>query len=92
LETPEAPKTLTLTTPVIVQGKTYTELTFRKAKGRDLKVLDRHKGAVAGSLALGALLAGVPPEAVDEMDAQDVSAMSKIVATLMGNEESASGE
>lgn len=59
--------------------ETITEVKLRRAKAKDLRQLDRHPGQIAQSLALIQALSGLTGVQVDELDAEDVSALGDIV-------------
>ena len=70
---------ITLTTPVSYQGKTYSALTLRKAKVKDLEAAEmarKEGGDFSSMVALIASLADVPLGVVREMDADDLSKLS----------------
>lgn len=91
----DAPKTITVTLnePVQIEkrvGKevtveTYSELTFRRAKGRDMLIMDKVKGEMAKTTAMYASMAGVPFQVFEEMDADDFQRVMVEVAPLLGN-------
>lgn len=71
---------ITLTTPVAFNGKTYTALTLRKAKVRDLEAAEMARkagGDFSSMVALVASLADVPVDVVREMDADDLTKVSE---------------
>ncbi len=80
------PKTLTFTLdePVKFQDETYSALTFRRMKAKDLIAGDAVKGDMRKSFALFASMAGVPIQVIEEMDGDDFMRMGMEVAPLMG--------
>jgi len=67
------PKQITLAHPVkLASGQTLTKLAMRRAKVRDLKEAQRRSDkAEEQELALLALLCGVTPEDLEELDLSD---------------------
>jgi len=63
-----------------VTEETVSEVTVRRAKAKDLRVMDRHKGKMGQSLALISALTGLNEKQVDELDAADVTGLSEIVS------------
>lgn len=63
--------------------ETLTEVTMRRPKARDLRVMDRYPGKVAQALALIQTLSGLNPAQVDELDAEDVTGLSEIVGDFL---------
>lgn len=59
--------------------ETIHEVTLRRPKGKDLRVMDRHPGKMAQSLALIAALSGLTTAQVDELDAEDITGLGEIV-------------
>jgi hypothetical protein len=74
---------LTLMEPVVIEGKTLTELQFRRMKGKDVKVVDKFTSNIDAAAYLICELSGNPPELFDEMDAADIEAATKIVEGFM---------
>lgn len=74
----------TLVDPIMVDGQEVTELTFRRIKGKDLRDMERQPGNTEKSFFIIARLSGLPPEAVDEMDGEDIDACSEIIEGFMG--------
>lgn len=73
-----------LKTPVEHAGKTYTELTFRKAKTGDLMVLDKFEGETSKMVALLAAISDVPIPAFKEIDLDDFNGLVQAVGDLLG--------
>lgn len=65
--------------------RTLTELRVtKKLKGKHLKAMDQAgNGGVAQSLALVAALAGVPAQAMDELDARDMEVVLAVVEPFL---------
>ncbi|MGI8839766.1 MAG: phage tail assembly protein [Caulobacteraceae bacterium] len=59
--------------------ETVTEVTVRRAKAKDLRLLDKFPGAITQSLALIGALTGLTPLQLDELDGEDVSGLGEIV-------------
>jgi hypothetical protein len=70
--------------PLVVEGETITELSIRRPKVRDLRVLEEVTQGKPSQLDQGAallsLLAGIPEAAVEEMDATDFARASEVIA------------
>jgi hypothetical protein len=60
-----------------------SEVTMRRPKARDLRVLDRYPGKIAQALALIQTLSGLNQAQVDELDAEDVTGLSEIVGDFL---------
>lgn len=74
----------TLVEPVTIEGRTITELTFRRIKGKDLRRTAEIDSDFDKMAFLLAELSGNPPELVDEMDAADIEGAGKILEGFMG--------
>lgn len=59
--------------------ETVAEVTIRAPKARDMRVVDKHTGQVAQSLAMIAQLTGLAIMQVDELDVVDVTAIGDII-------------
>ena len=68
---PRLPETFPLAHPVEHGGKTYTKITVRRAKVRDIIAAERQPGETAREAQLLAILADVPFGMVGDMDAGD---------------------
>lgn len=73
-----------LKTPVTHNGVTYKELTFRRPKTGDMMVLDKFDGDMSKMVALIAAISDVPIQAIKEADFADFTAISEVVAPLLG--------
>jgi len=76
--------TFTLETPVEHDGQTYTTLTLRKMKAKDLVAADLVNGNLRKSLAIFASMAGVPIMVMEELDTDDFNRLGREAAPLMG--------
>lgn len=81
-----APTSLTigLNEPVKVGGVTYTNLTFRRRKAKDLAAMDLVKGNTRKSFAMYASMAGVPLPVMEELDGDDYDRIVEETVPLMG--------
>lgn len=92
MTTTDVPKTVTvqLGTPITIEDarkqttSTYTELTFRRPKGRDLLIMDKVTGDLNKSVAMMASMAGVPYPVFEEMDADDFARVGEEIVPLLG--------
>lgn len=75
-------KSVTLAVPVEWQGQKIAEVTVRRPKVKDLRAIEA--SARGSQLDQGATmiaqLTGLPPDAVDELDAADFTAISEVIA------------
>lgn len=72
-----------LAIPVEWQGQKIAEVAVRRPKVKDLRVIDaasRDKSQLDQGAAMIAQLTGLHPDAVDELDAQDFTAISEVIA------------
>lgn len=76
--------TMLLDSPVEYQGKTYTSLTFRKIKAKDLVASDLVDGEVRKSIAIFASNAGVPMGVIEELDLADFERIGEEIRPLLG--------
>lgn len=76
--------TVKLETPISFNGETFTELTFRKMKVKDLVAGDLIEGETAKSLAIYGSMAAVAAEVIAELEVDDFEALGDKVAPLMG--------
>ena len=78
------PITVALGIPLTVDSNTITELSIRRPKVRDLRVLEEVTAGKPSQLDQGAallsLLASLPEAAVEEMDATDFARASEVIA------------
>ena len=72
--------------PIVVGGQKITEVTLRRPKVKDLRALD-HLDVNANDLTRGiemaAILTGLTPETIDELDAGDFAAISDVIAGFL---------
>ena len=82
----ETPKTVTvhLVEPVTYKDQTFTSLTFRRRKAKDLVAMDLVKGEMRKHMAMLASMAGVPLPVIEELDAEDYESASKETIAVMG--------
>ena len=76
---------VTLSKPVTVSGQTYTTLTLREPKARDLLAGDAVQGETRKSYALMASLCDVELAVIEELALPDLQAVSEAFAAAMGN-------
>ena len=83
--------TYTLKSPIAYGSETITALTFRAAKGKDMRGLTFGVGgdgsvkmAMGDMLTLAARLASVPPSVIDELSAADAMEVVTIAAGFIG--------
>jgi Phage tail assembly chaperone proteins, E, or 41 or 14 len=58
---------------------TLEEVSVRRLKAKDLRMLDTVQGRMAQSLAIIAALTGLTAKAVDELDGEDVEGLGEII-------------
>jgi len=79
-------QTLKLSEPIVIGGQKITEVALRRPKVKDLRALD-HLDVNANDLARGiemaAILTGLPPAAIDELDAADFASISDVIAGFL---------
>jgi hypothetical protein len=77
-------KTLQLLFPITVEDREVSEVTITRPKVRDLKAMDAALVGITDKLDQGivmvSVLTGLPPEAVEELDADDFTRLSEEVA------------
>lgn len=81
-------KRLALKFPIKVEGVEVQHLDFRRMKGKDIRDMDREPTNLEKAFFMIGRLAEISPEAVDELDAEDFDAASKIVEGFMGRRRS----
>jgi hypothetical protein len=81
---PKAPKTFRLSEPVSWEGKEITEITITKPKVKDLKRMNAEladiKDQLEQGIAMAATLSGLPVEVIEELDTDDFTAVSEVIA------------
>jgi hypothetical protein len=82
------PIRIELTVPLMADGKTVTELTIRRPKVRDLRVLEETTQGKSTQLdqsaVLVALLSGLSKEVVEDLDAADFARASEVIGGFFG--------
>ena len=73
----------TLLEPITIEGRTITELNFRRLKGKDIRSIERLDNDVDKAAYAISQLSGNPPELFDEMDAADIEAVTLIIEGFM---------
>jgi hypothetical protein len=86
------PKTVVykLEFPIEYGSETITHLTLRRPRGKDLRLI--REGGMAETLDLIARLAGQTKPVVDELDADDVEEVSKIIKGFTRSGQATGGE
>ncbi|MGE9266446.1 phage tail assembly protein [Escherichia coli] len=74
----------TLKVPVNFEGKEHTYITLRRIKGKDLRAITREEDKIEQTFLVIRLLSSWPPEGIDELDGEDIEAISKIIEGFMG--------
>lgn len=77
--------TINLSKPITVSGQTYTTLTLREPKARDLLAGDHVQGETRKSYALMASLCDTELAVIEELSLPDLQAISEAFAAVMGN-------
>lgn len=82
----EVPRTITIALdfPVEFKDESYSELTFRRLKGRDMATSDAFRSRIEKHMAMLAGMAGVPVQVIFELDADDYERVSEETIPLMG--------
>ncbi len=77
-------KTLRLLFPITVKDREVSEVTITRPKVKDLKAMDAALDGIKDKLDQGivmaATLTGLPPEVIEELDAEDFTKLSEEVA------------
>lgn len=73
-----------LVEPITIEGREVTEAVLRRIKGKDIRDMDRQDSDLDKTAFIICRLAGWPPEAFDELDAEDIDALGKIIEGFMG--------
>ncbi|RUX22138.1 phage tail assembly protein [Mesorhizobium sp. M2A.F.Ca.ET.037.01.1.1] len=74
----------TLVEKITIEGREVTEAILRRIKGKDIRDMERHESDLDKTAFIISRLAGWPPEAFDELDAEDIDALGKIIEGFMG--------
>jgi hypothetical protein len=69
--------------PVTLDGETFTELTLRRPKFRDIARSQKVKGELDQIATMLSDLAEVSPKVVNELDAEDFTAIGEIIGNFM---------
>ncbi|TIW97785.1 phage tail assembly protein [Mesorhizobium sp.] len=69
---------------ITIDGREVTEAVLRRIKGKDIRDMERHESDLDKTAFIICRLAGWPPEAFDELDAEDIDALGKIIEGFMG--------
>jgi hypothetical protein len=81
---PTKSKTFTLSDPIDFEGRKITEVTITKPRVKDLKRMQAGLVGVEDKLEQGivmaATLTGLPIEAIEEMDTDDFTEISELIA------------
>ena len=81
---PKTPKTVRLADPINWDGREITEIKIGKPKVKDLKRMNAALDGVEDKLDQGVLmiatLSGLPAEAIEELDADDFTKVSEVIA------------
>ena len=78
---------VTLAKPVELEGKTYTELTFREPEVGDLILADEVTSDIARLVTLLALISEVPLPAFKKIKGSDFKAIVTKTKPLLGNDQ-----
>ena len=77
-------ETIKLAYPVTVSGVEITEISLRRMKARDLKIMESRKGGdLEKSMQLVADLAEMDTAVIDELDAADFATVSETVESFL---------
>jgi len=79
-------RTIKLTEPLVTGGQKIAEVTVRPPKVKDLRSLDAHapdSTDLTRGIEMAAILTGLTPAAIDEMDAADFAAISDVIAGFL---------
>ncbi|MFA8387551.1 MAG: phage tail assembly protein [Pelagibaca sp.] len=79
-------KTLQLLFPITIVDREVSEVTITRPKVKDLKAMDAALDGIKDKLDQGivmaATLTGLPPEVIEELDAEDFTKLSEEVASF----------
>ena len=86
--------TVKLSNPVTYDGKTYSSLTLRKMKAKDLVAAEigGRTGETSQTLGIFASMADVSIPVIAELDMDDFEALAEAAAPLMGKKAAAAME
>ncbi len=80
-------QTVTLNYPITWEGAKIAEVTVKRPKVKDMKAVEEVEeglGDISRSIAVIAILTGLPSEAVEELDAKDFEAVSEVIGGFLG--------
>ena len=81
---PKASRTVRLSGPIRWDGREITEVTIAKPKVKDLKRMNAQLEGIEDDLeqgiAMAAALTGLPVTAIEELDTDDFTAISEVIA------------
>ena len=86
LQTMSRARTVKLTEPLVTSGEKIAEVTVRPPKVKDLRSLDVHapdSTDLTRGIEMAAILTGLTPETIDELDAADFAAISDVIAGFL---------
>lgn len=74
-------KKITLSFTIQHDGREIGEIILRRPKVKDLRsVTDADSDQLSQGVAIAAVLSGLPAEAIEELDAEDFTAISEVIA------------
>lgn len=76
--------TVQLASPVTHDGKSYSSITLRKMKAKDLVAGDLVEGENRRGFAILASVAEVPVAVIEELDIEDFAQLNEALTTLVG--------
>jgi hypothetical protein len=79
---PERRETYTLIDPVTFDGSTYTQITMRTPRGKDLRQMGEYVTPEDKAFAMLAALSGVPIGVFDEMLQPDIDALADLLTKM----------
>ncbi|MCG5240105.1 phage tail assembly protein [Azospirillum doebereinerae] len=83
--TDRGPRTIALSEPIVVGGRTLAEITLRRPKTGDLRRMDKVTGGdLTKTLWMIGTLAELSPAEVDEIPADDLPRIADVVAGFTG--------
>lgn len=77
------PAVIKLYAPIKANGEEISELTLKRPKVKHLKVIDGIDGDVEAAITLISKLADIPPSAVEDLDAEDMAACTKLLEGIL---------
>jgi len=70
--------------PIQANGETVETITLKRPQVRHLKAVDRAQGDIERAALLIGELAGLPPSAVEQIDAADFARLSEVIGGFFG--------